>query len=266
MVSGLNFQPQNCYFAPKAQYAHSARHSGVISNAYVQNISYVTSFKGASGIRSFAIRLLEKTKSKISHNVVLISGPSGVGKDTIIKGAMEKLPNSQKALSHTTRKMREGEVSGQDYYFISQAEFDEMKKRGEFAFGTDYVGQSYGGKSAEIKAKRKGGVVFLNTSSFVAHRIKELYGKNAVLIFIKPPSELAIKERLLQRGTEKAAEVEKRLSSGREQINFIHEYDKVVINDNLENAVNAVVDYIKSRRSFMVRTVDNLIDFLKKKN
>lgn len=209
-----------------------------------------------------ALSLLKGIKSKLRHKVIVISGPSGVGKDTIIAEVQKLDRNSRKAVSYTTRTMRNGEINGNNYYFITQEQFDRMNSEGKFFNQLNLNGKSYGGTVEELELKRKGGNVFLNMSAEEAHKVKNIYGNNSVLIFIKPPSIEELERRLLIRGTESIEEIKKRIEYGRQQIEHADSFDISIINDDLNTAIGRTMAHIKEKRSIGVKIVDFFLDFL----
>lgn len=222
------------------------------------------SFKGlGSDFKSALIKPLEKIKSKIPHNVIVVSGPSGAGKDTIINAIKASDPYSKSAVSYTTRAIRPGEVEGKNYYFVSQEAFDKMNTNGEIFQQVKLNGNSYGGTTTEIDSKRKGGDVFLNMSAEEAYKIKDKYGKDSVLIFVAPPSFEELERRLVKRGTETLEAIQKRLAYGKQQMECASSFDKVIINDKLEVAIQDAKNYLKKCRKLSVKMVDNLMEFLK---
>lgn len=215
-------------------------------------------------LRKGLIKSLEGLKSKIRHKVIVISGPSGVGKDTIISAVQSADPNCRKAISYTTRSMRAGEIEGRNYYFITQEQFDRMNSEGKFFNQLSLNGKSYGGTVEELELKRKGGNVFLNMSAEEAYKVKDIYGNNSVLIFIKPPSLEELERRLVTRGTESLEEIRKRVEYGRQQIECADSFDTSIVNDTLNMAIAETTAYIKERRSVPVKIVDFFLELFKK--
>jgi len=214
---------------------------------------------------SGCINVMERIKGKISHNVIVVSGPSGVGKDTIIDRLKTKNPKLKTMVSYTTRDPRPGEVDGVNYNYISQKKFDEMDKKGEFFQQLRMNGKCYGGTLADINSGRKSEDIIVNISSEEAYKIKNVYGKKSVLLFITAPSMEVIRQRLIKRGTETEEAIEKRLAYGNQQLEHIKDFDKVIINNNLDDAVEETFKYVESRHSKPVKIIDSLIKFLAKK-
>lgn len=229
------------------------------TNKIEENIA----FKGLrSDIQAGLLKSLEKIKSRIPHNVIVVSGPSGVGKDAIIKAFKQLDPYSKKVVAYTTRAMRTGESEGIDYHYISKNLFDEMNSKGEF-FNPLVKGDCYGTTIKEVNSKRMGGTVFINMSADQAYKVKNIWKKDAVSIFIKPPSMEELKNRLINRGTETPEKIKKRFNDAKAEMTYCISFDKIIINDKLEDAVKETMKYIKKRSKFTVKLIDSLIALVK---
>lgn len=258
MIQKVGVQLQNSQYVQKV---------GSHSNAVYFSASNIAkdsvSFKGlGSDFRTALLNPLEKIKSKIPHNVIVVSGPSGAGKDTIINAVKAADTYSKSAVSYTTRAIRPGEVDGQNYYFVSQEVFDKMDANGEIFQQLRLNGKCYGGTMAEIDSKRKGGNVIMNMSAEEAYKIKEKYGKDSVLLFIAPPNFEELEKRLIKRGTETLEAIKKRLEYGKQQMECAPSFDKVIVNDKLDVAIQDANKYIKKCRKFSVKVIDGLISFV----
>src|SRR3977135_206344 len=143
--------------------------------------------------------------------VLVITGPSGVGKGTLIRGLMERLPALQLSVSATTRAPRAGEQDGADYHFLTREEFDRRVAQGEFVEHADYAGRSYGTLRSELEDRvRKGVPVVLEIEVQGARQVRSAMPE-AVQVFIAPPSLEALRARLTGRGTDDSAEGGRRL-------------------------------------------------------
>ena len=169
--------------------------------------------------------------------VCVITGPSGVGKGTLIRGLMERLPSLQLSVSATTRAPRPGERDGVDYHFLSREDFDARVAAGEFVEHADYAGRSYGTLRSELERRmaEAAGVV-LEIEVQGARQIRAAM-REAVQVFIAPPSLQALRTRLIGRGTDDADEVERRLEVAEQELGAQPEFGHVVVNDRLDDAL-----------------------------
>lgn len=174
---------------------------------------------------------------------IIISGPSGVGKGTICNRLLKEL-NAWYSVSMTTRDMREGEIDGVNYYFISKEEFKKRINEGKLLEYNVYNDNYYGTPKDKVLEKLNEGInVFLEIDVNGARNIKNIF-PNALLIYIAPPSIEELKERLIGRGTEDLETIENRLKIASEELKQIDFYDYVVVNDNLEEAISKVRNII----------------------
>jgi guanylate kinase len=169
--------------------------------------------------------------------VFVITGPSGVGKGTLIRGLMARLPALELSVSATTRPPRAGERDGVDYHFLTRAEFDGRVAAGDFVEHADYAGRSYGTLRAELLERVDAGVpVVLEIEVQGARQVRAAL-PDAVQVFIAPPSLDDLRARLEGRGTDDAREVERRLRVAEEELAAQREFGHVVVNDDLEQAL-----------------------------
>ncbi|MCL2420317.1 MAG: guanylate kinase [Defluviitaleaceae bacterium] len=181
--------------------------------------------------------------------LVIISGPSGSGKGTVVK----KLDYAM-SISVTTRKKREGERHGMDYFFISEEEFADMRENDEFLEHIQYVGNYYGTPRRYVEDKiDKGEVVVLEIDVIGALQIKEKFPET-VLVFLIPPTLDELVRRLAFRNTESLTEIEGRMLRALDEIDLIDKYDYLVINDDLIKAISEIntivnAEYLKPHRS-----------------
>ena len=169
--------------------------------------------------------------------VFVITGPSGVGKGTLIRGLMQRLGNLELSVSATTRAPREGERDGVDYHFLTREEFDRRVASGEFVEYADYAGRSYGTLRSELEDRVRAGIPVVLEIEVQGARQVRAEMPEAVQVFIAPPSLEALRERLTARATDDAEEVERRLQVARDELAAQPEFGHVVVNDRLEDAL-----------------------------
>ncbi len=177
----------------------------------------------------------------------VITGPSGCGKTTLVKHVMEKVKDVQFSVSHTTRKKRNSEKEGKDYYFISKSEFEQMIKEEKLAEWTVIHGNHYGTSKREIEKKGTMGDLLLDINVQGAEQIKSKL-KRGVFIFVLPPLFEELRARLEERGQESPDSIKRRLEVARKDIRFYPDFDYIIINDELEKAVNELEAVILSTR------------------
>lgn len=179
----------------------------------------------------------------------VMTGASGVGKDTIRQAALPDLGNIFFSISATTRGKRPGEVHGKQYYFYAKADFEKMLSEGGFLEHADYVGDYYGTPAKPVMdALERGQDVLLELELVGARKVKEKLPE-AVMIFIAPPSLLELERRLRGRGTDSEEKIQKRLTRAREEIKAAKEFDYVIVNDMLADSVRDFKSIIYAERA-----------------
>ena len=169
--------------------------------------------------------------------LIVLSGPSGAGKGTLSKLLLKDMPNIYYSVSATTRLKRNGEVEGRNYFFIEEDSFKEMIEKGEFLEWANVYGNYYGSPKENVKKQLEiGRDVLLEIDIQGALQIKRQLPEG-VFVFIVPPSINELKRRIEKRGTDTKDVIEKRMESVYEELNYVTEYDYVVINDDLESAM-----------------------------
>jgi guanylate kinase len=178
--------------------------------------------------------------------VFVITGPSGVGKGTLIRGLMERIPQLELSVSATTRAPRSGERDGVDYHFLSPQEFEQRVREGGFVEHADYAGRRYGTLRSELDSRLLAGApVVLEIEVQGARQVRAAL-PDAVLVFIAPPSLDALRARLVGRGTDDRAEVERRLRVAEGELRARDEFEHVVVNDRLEDALDRLSAIVTS--------------------
>jgi len=175
---------------------------------------------------------------------VILSSPSGGGKTSIAKALLARRQDIGYSVSCTTRAPRAGEVNGKDYYFLTEQEFVARRAKGDFAESAQVHGLWYGTLRSEVeKVLGSGKHVILDIDVQGAAQFRRSFPQ-AVLVFVLPPSGESLLERLRERGTENAAQLTRRLQSAIAELKAVPEYQYVVINDELERAVQRVAGII----------------------
>ena len=195
--------------------------------------------------------------------LTIISGFSGAGKGTLLNEMLKKYNNYSLSISATTRKPREGEIDGKSYFFKTKEEFEDMIREDAFIEYASYVGNYYGTPKSYVMDKlEKGQDVILEIEIQGALKVKEKYPE-AMLIFISTPNALSLKERLEGRKTENTDQIKARLKRAAEDAGGMEKYDYILINDNLNEAVDNLHQLIQSQKSKVSYNI-NLIDIIKK--
>ena len=200
-------------------------------------------------------------KQKKTGQLIVISAPSGAGKDTVVKELIKKNPdNFWVSVSATSRAPRDGEQEGIDYYYITKEEFEKRIEEDYFIEYTNYAGNYYGTPKKYIKEKLDKGIdVILIIEIEGASNIKRIVPE-ALMIFIMPPSLKELVKRLKKRGTETDEKIIKRFHTAYKEINEVTKYNYVVVNDILEEAVEKVESIIKAEKCRVDRIEEVFLD------
>lgn len=194
----------------------------------------------------------------------VFSGPSGVGKGTILQGFLKENPNCFFSVSATTRKIREGEKDGVNYYYITHEQFEEKIKNNEMLEYAMYSGNYYGTpKPIVYEMLNSGKDVFLEIEVQGAMKIKETC-PDAVFIFVMPPSYEELKKRLVGRNTEDEQTINKRISAAVNEMNKACEYDYIIVNDTVENARAELSAIVRARKCAYMYKKEFIDEVLKK--
>ena len=179
--------------------------------------------------------------------LIVVSGPSGVGNDTVVSEYLKLHPEDVLSISMTSRPKRDYEVDGVHYYFRTKEGFEEEVAQGNLLEYALYNGNYYGTPKSEVIKRLEDGInVILVIEVQGARNIKNMLGKDALLIFVLPPSIEALKERLLNRGTDSMEVINERLEIAEREIRENTFYDYKIINDNLDSAVKSLENIIKN--------------------
>jgi guanylate kinase len=174
----------------------------------------------------------------MSGILFIISAPSGAGKTSLVHALLDINPHIDLSVSYTTRDPRPGEVNGKDYHFVSRDEFLAMTKRGEFMESAEVYGNLYGTSQTWISQQNaKGRDILLEIDWQGAAQVRRLFPE-CISIFILPPSIEALEQRLKGRGKDNEVVIAKRMAAAREDVAHVSEFDYVIINDNLNEALH----------------------------
>jgi guanylate kinase len=201
----------------------------------------------------------------MSGNLFIVSAPSGAGKTSLVNALLAATPDIDLSVSYTTRAPRPGEVDGREYHFVSRATFLEMAKRGDFLESAEVYGNLYGTSQVWIRNEiAHGRDILLEIDWQGAAQVRKIF-PGCISIFILPPSLQALETRLKGRKQDSAEVIEQRLQAARDDIAHVAEFDYVIINDKLDEAMRelqAVVVAAGLRREVQLARRQDLINQL----
>ena len=183
--------------------------------------------------------------------VIIFSAPSGSGKSTIVNALLDRIPNLEFSISATSRSPRGEEQHGKEYYFLSGDEFLHRIGQGDFVEWEEvYAGTHYGTLKSEVgRIWEKGNVIIFDIDVKGGINLKQKFGKDALAVFIMPPSVEELEKRLLKRGTESPETIRKRIGRAELELSYADRFDKVIVNDDLANAIDetekAIAGFLK---------------------
>ena len=190
--------------------------------------------------------------------LIVVSGPSGAGKGTICAALRKQFPNIQYSISMTTRQPRPGEVDGVNYYFADNARFEQLLSEDAFLEHAKVYDHYYGTpKKYVYQMLDEGQHVMLEIDIQGAMQVKERYPKG-IFIYIVPPSRSVLEHRLRSRQTDSEEVIDGRLSKAREELDWIDRYDYVIVNDDLETAIDEAASIIKAEQCKVMRNAKNI--------
>jgi guanylate kinase len=182
--------------------------------------------------------------------VFVITGPSGVGKGTLIEQLLERVPELELSISATTREPRPGEIDGRDYHFLTPEEFRRRLEAGDFLEHASYSGNYYGTLRSEVKRRiDASNSVVLEIEVQGARQVRDAMGDDAVLIFIAPPDEAVLRERLEGRGTDAPEAIEQRLRTAEVELAARSEFPLEVVNDEVQKAASELERLVRDELS-----------------
>jgi len=182
------------------------------------------------------------------NKAIIFSAPSGAGKTTIVKELLRAIPRFEFSISACSRGKRTGEVDGKDYYFISVEDFKQKIERDEFLEWQEvYNGSFYGTLKSEVeRIAGNGNFMLFDVDVVGGLNIKRYFGDNALSIFVMPPSLETLEQRLVARSTDSPEAIAKRIAKAKYEMTFAERFDKIIVNQVLETAVEETILAVKS--------------------
>tara|TARA_B100001173_G_scaffold221477_1_gene191767 strand:- start:97 stop:723 length:627 start_codon:yes stop_codon:yes gene_type:complete len=195
-------------------------------------------------------------------NIFIIAAPSGCGKTSLVKALIEDSNNLSVSVSHTTRKMRKGEIDGKNYHFVSKETFDKMISKKEFVEYAEVFGNMYGTTKKNIKEKLDSNIDIILEIDWQGARQVRKNIPDAVSIFILPPSKEALHERLINRGQDDEVTISKRMENSEREMNHFNEFNYLIINDRFDSALSnlkAIIDDFRNNIKNIDLSLENQV-------
>lgn len=186
-------------------------------------------------------------------NIFVVTAPSGAGKTTMVAALLAADPQIKLSVSYTTRAPRDGEVDGKNYHFVSREQFIAMLQRSEFLESAEVYGNFYGTSQLWIQQQLDAGNdILLEIDWQGAQQVRKLFPQ-AIGIFILPPSLQALEQRLRGRGTDSAESIAKRMASARDEITHVDEFEYVIVNEVIADAIQDLISVVRTYRLGIAR-------------
>jgi guanylate kinase len=200
--------------------------------------------------------------AQVIGSIYMVVAPSGAGKTSLVAALLEAEPSVGLSVSYTTRPARDGEIDGQHYHFVSQQVFQSMVEKGDFLEYAEVYGNFYGTSSAWIRSRlAEGNDILLEIDWQGAHQVRRML-KDAVSIFILPPSIAILRERLQNRGQDNEEVIDRRMRDAVAEMSHFSEFDYLVVNDDFNIALNQLKSIISANRLVQGRQQQQLTQLL----
>jgi len=199
-------------------------------------------------------------RNKKTGCLIVVSGPSGTGKSTIVNTVLDTCNDLSFSVSATTRQQREGETEGVDYFFVTKERFQQMIDHNELLEHAEYVGNYYGTpRKAVLDKIENGSSILLDIEVQGAEQVKDQFPE-AVTMFVIPPSWEELERRLVNRGTDSMEKIQARLKQAKSEIEKIENYDYIIVNDVLETAISEVISIIATQNYKYNKRINDLTE------